>query len=303
MVWGEASLAEGLRRCPPLTPYALAHRPELVAEPIFWSTDVAIADDVFTTISRSPQLRLPALAAMIRARRDDLSMRATREFGADQILLAVAHEICSDGEPRGGLDQWIKAAVSDLPAVARFLGGGTAFPRFLLVRIAHEIAPDALPNDNGTDPWLIAARNATGSVSEDNSLFLGAYLLSRALGSRSLSPAELVQLTFDSIHRAAAGSLLPERAWHVLEHRLPSFWFWLNWDRCLRIRTAVVRLFVDHDLAPEIFARITKDDALFETLVRSAGNTNRGRDFLVRVKQAMKNEMESDSRSRYTDDK
>nr|VFJ49564.1 MAG: hypothetical protein BECKDK2373C_GA0170839_102630 [Candidatus Kentron sp. DK] len=296
-------LTEGLRQFPPLTPYALAHRPEIVGEPVFWSTDVVISDDIFAddafaTISSSPHLQSAALTAMIRARRDDFSMRATRELGANQILPAVAHEIRSDEGPRSGLEQWIGAAVSDLSATARFLGSGTALPRSLLVLIAREIAPDALPSANGTDPWLIAVRNATGPVSEDSALFLDAYLLSRALGSCSLSPAELVQLTFDSIHSAAAGSLLPERAWHVMEHRLPSFWLWLNWDRCLRIRTAVVRLFVDQDLAPEIFARITKDDALFETLARSADSTSRGRDFLKRVKQAMKNETDSGSRSR-----
>nr|VFJ73575.1 MAG: hypothetical protein BECKFW1821C_GA0114237_10532 [Candidatus Kentron sp. FW] len=296
-------LTEGLRRFLPLAPYALAHRPEIVGEPVFWSTDAAIfddafADDAFTTISRSPQLQLPALAAMLRARRDDFSMRATREFGANQILLAVAQEIFGDGESRRGLEQWIGAAVSDLPAIAQLLGGGTAFPRSLLVLIAHEIAPDALPSADGADPWLIAVRNAIGPVSKDSLLFLNAYLLSRALGSRSLNPAELVQLTFDSIHRAVAGSFLPERAWHVLEHRLPSFWFWLDWDRCLRIRTAVVRLFVNRDLAPEIFTRITKNDALFKTLARSAGDTNRGRNFLKRVKRTMKSEMGSGYHSR-----
>jgi hypothetical protein len=155
----------------------------------------------------------------------------------------------------------------------------------MLTEIVRLLPPDAVPNDYGDDPWLIAVRASQKIGPKTPYLFLCAYLLSRALGSRSRSCGELAQVGFEPVYTAAAADRLPEEAWHILEPRLPWSFSWVAWDRCQRIRTAVSDLFVERDLAPELFARITTDDHMFASVAETSARTWRGRRFLEQVRR------------------
>ena len=93
---------------------------------------------------------------------------------------------------------------------------------------------------------------------------------------------------------AVASDRLSNEAWQLLEARLPSSIFSFEWDRCQRIRTAIVGLFVDRNLAPQVFARIATDDELFMDLAEVLSRNGRGRRYLKRVRRAMKNESQSE---------
>jgi hypothetical protein len=64
--------------------------------------------------------------------------------------------------------------------------------------------------------------------------------------------------------------------------------WWSDWDRCQRLRAAVVDVFVDRDLWPKAFCRITRDDELFAQLAEIAAENGRGRRFLKKVKEALR---------------
>ena len=287
-----SELAEGLGRVPALAQDALTYRPELVTEPKFWSQDLTIEDDAFAVIARLDEGRAAALDALVAAQRNDLAPRAVGQFGPAAVLEVVGSALEYDPESRG-LDRWLAAAASDPLAVSQYFATGSEKPRALLVALARVLPPDVVPNEIGVDPWLIAAQGAIGSVSEGHAAYLNAYLLSRAFGRQSRSAAELAQLGFEAIHMAAASDRLPNEAWQLLERRLPSLIFSFEWDRCRRIRAAVVNLFVDRDLAPQIFSRIATDDKLFMDLAAASARNGRGRHYLKRVRRAMKNESQS----------
>ena len=287
-------LAEGLRRVPALAQAALTYRPELVTEPAFWSQDLRIEDDAFAVVARlDEEVRSAALAALVAAQRDDLATRAVGQFRPSAVLDVVGSALEHDCESRG-LDRWLSAVANDPSAVSQYLATGSEKPRALLVALARAVPPDVVPNEIGADPWLIATQGAIGSVSEGSSAYLNAYLLNRALGHRSRSAAELAQLGFETVHMAVASDRLSNEAWQLLEARLPSSIFCFEWDRCQRIRTAIVGLFVDRNLAPQVFARIATDDELFMDLAEVLARNGRGRRYLKRVRRAMKNESQSE---------
>ncbi len=285
-------LIDGLRRVPTLTAVALRYRPEILVEPAFWSHGASEVDEAFSVIAKSHDLQAAAVAAIMTANREDLAERTVREIGSFEMLRVIAAEFAGERCEQHGLDKWIVAATADLPAVAELLVGSPAQSVTFLSAIARLLPPDAVPNDFGTDPWLIASGRATGAIVEGGDLFLKAYLLSRALGPRSRNAAELAQIGFESTYLAAGADRLPEEVWRMLERRLPRSMFWFDWDRCVRIRTAVVDLFVDRDLAPDLFAQIARDDSLFTSLAEVAARSRRGRDFLKRVRRAIKEDSE-----------
>jgi hypothetical protein len=165
----------------------------------------------------------------------------------------------------------------------RWIGSGRLRPfRGWHDRRPTATSPDAVPNDYGNDPW-VEVLASWSTLHTRMVTYLATYLLARALGWRSRSPAELVRYGFDAAYDALSRDRLPGDAWRLLEDRLPWVLPFVAWDRCLRVRNAVVGLFVERNLPPSAFARISDDDAYFAHLAHAMARTYRGRSYLGRV--------------------
>ena len=285
-----AELINGIVRKPSFAPIALTHRPELVVWPEFWSSDLVSTDTAFTILATKSHLRTRALLAMIMANRQDLARRAAYEIGHLEVLQAIAAFFDSLTADQQNLREWFSAAISNSEAVAQFLADGQMRSWELLSAIAHLMHADAVPNDYGTDPWLVAIRASSEPFSKEESIFLYSYLLSRALGSQSRNPGELVQISFDPVYMAASIDHLPDHEWYIIENKLPWSYGWFPSDRCQRIREAVGELFVSRELSPQLFAKITSNDQAFVAMTEIIARSNRGRRFLKRVSRCLKSE-------------
>ena len=228
-----------------------------------------------------------AAEAILLAGRDDLATRAVHEFGSRPLLRSIRASSRTMGDRLGA---WLRASVGDTVAVAEFLATQRAIPKPMLYGLARALPPDAVPNEYGEDPWLIAHRNAEGQIDEAVNSYFAAYLLSRAFGQRSRCPGELAQVSFETVHAAVANDQLSDEGWQLLESRLPQSSYWRAWDRCQRLRVGVTDLFIDRDLSPGIFARLRGDDSLFSLLSKEAADSWRGRKYLKRVRMHIEDE-------------
>lgn len=272
-----------LKAVPELTAEALAGRAEIVGDPRFWAEVEGL--DLALQTTRNQGLQDAAIAAMVQCKRGDLAKAALRAFGGKVTLVALNSLPDAKADT---LTVWVEEVAKDTQAVASFLADQFSVRRCILHALAQALPPDAVPNDDGVDPWLSAWSNSTGTIEDTATTYVMAYLLSRALGLRSRSQAELAQLAFESTHDAAATERLPDEGWLILESRLPWSIFWLTWDRCQRIRAAIVDLFVDRDLSTHSFSRLTQSDQLFLSLAERAVQNFRGRAYLKRALLDMK---------------
>lgn len=287
------ALLEGLREAPELIDRAVWRRPELVGQSLFWS-DLQVGDEPFRAATSS-HLEVTAVTAMVEAGRSDLAFRSASEFGAKTVLLALK------SVPEANNDRtfaWVQAAASDPNAVADFLAHENGIRRAMLVGLARLLPPDAVPNVDGADPWLMAWRSSVGGIDETTVSFLAAYFLSRALGTRSRTPGELAQLCFERTHHATTHNHLPEEGWRLVEPRLPWSPLWFEWDRSQRLRAGIASLFVDRDLPPSSFARLVADNQLFGAIAYEAARSSRGRKYLRHVREAMKSDSALADRAR-----
>ena len=282
-------LVKGLRKSQGLAPEILTRRPEIVEEPDFWTIPCPYQGEGFAGITREPDHLDAALRAMLDAKRDDLSTEVVRRFGARQVLRAVAayRGMSTSDDLSAPVLAWLEAAMIENAQVAEALSSGILRDTATLAAIARHTKPVFVPNEFGDDPWLIAIQNSQGHVSDPEQQYLSAYLLARALGYCSRNQAELIAHVFDTVYFAAFRSKLTDEAWKVVEPSLPWVMPWSDWDRCQRLRNAVVDVFVDRDLWPKAFCRITEDDELFAQLAEIAGEDWRGRRFLKKVRQAL----------------
>ena len=290
-----SELVAGLARAPAVRGTALTHRPQIIGLPAFWLR-LDNVGEAFRA-AKDGHLEDAALAAAMLGGRHDLAPQAVQEFGSRLVLQVLCASWDSVGD---GIRNWLKESVGDFAVVAEFLATEKAIPLPMLYELSRELPPDAVPNDYGDDPWLVCWRQAVGTIDDSAASYIAAYLLSRALGQRSLCPGELAQLSFERTHAAAANNRLTQESWRLLESRLPWSSSWLEWDRCHRLRVGVTDLFIECGLAPGLFAMLCEDDQLFSLLSERAAKRRRGRNYLKRVRRYIEDEPDSRSAIRWS---
>ena len=131
--------------------------------------------------------------------------------------------------------------------------------------------------------WASTLARARDDVSGQPRKRLSAYLLALALAQPSRGCEPLFEFAFQQVHADIGASTLPYDAYNALARYLPNLYWWEQWDTCLRLRTAVAEAYVDNDLDPTSFRRVTNDHHLFKEMVDRAGAAKGGRRFINRL--------------------
>jgi hypothetical protein len=283
-----SEVAAGLRFAPTLAEKALTRRQEIVEVSDFWRHSNLIDEGL--RAAKSGGRQRAAIKAIVGAGRGDLASQVSAVMGSRDILAVLKEAPDAYG---ADIIDWLRSATTDTNSVADFLANETGIHRAMLYELARILPPDAVPNDYGEDSWVTAWRSSVGTTDEQSATYLAAYFLARALGRRSRSQAVLAQFGFEKVHHAAGTNLLSDEAWRLVEPRLPWADFWFNWDRCQRLRAAVIELFVESELQPDIFARLVVDPELFTMLANAAARSGRGRSYLKRVERSMGNDSDA----------
>lgn len=273
-------LVDGLKSEPGLARRVVSSRPELMERVDFW-TAAGIDDEIAN--AASPASAGKVALALLGASRAGPARSIVERASADD-LVAVLN---ASADSRVIMD-WVRALASDQGKTAAVLASGRLSEQSMVVRIALASDVDAVPNDYGEDPWLIAVRDAPGDLSQEDNDFLAAFLMARALGYRSLSQAELIRMAYTTLYRALQDDRLPSDVARMVNSRF-DWSIWSSWDECSRLRETVVARFVDRGLDPGMFGRLTDDGALATSLIDEAAKSGRGRRYLEDVRRCLKN--------------
>lgn len=220
---------------------------------------------------------------MIRSGRP-LYREARATFGSDLVLRRLLARFGDPTIEDGIRSSWLSAAASDVDAVARILVEDWVDDVETLEAIAHVVAPDAVPNAYGDDPWLLAIRRLSTPL---RNAYLASFLLVRALGRRTMNSVELVQATFDVVYDAAEQRTLPEDAWRILDRRLDRSYWWYDWDKCVRIRHTVVKMYLDRGIDALAFVAITARDDIFFELIAALSEKFGSQRYLKAIRNRM----------------
>lgn len=272
-------LVTGLQDHPSLAERIAQARPDLLLNASFWSIP-GVDDDLAAGISSSDAGRAAA-ALMAAGRGGPASVIVER---ADPRELAAT---LGKGATAPALEVWLTSLMRDKDKAAAVLATGQISNRSIIIGMAHASDPDGVPNDYGEDPWLIAVRAAPNLIGQMDEDYFAAFLISRAIGYRSRSQAELVQSSYTRLYRALEQSRLPRDVEYMVTSRL-DWGGWFSWDNCSRLRDTIVRRFIDRYLDPEIFGRLTDDSDLSLALIDEAASTGRGRRYLGEVRRRLK---------------
>jgi hypothetical protein len=273
-------LVAGLRTHSEMAIEIVPVRPDILLEPMFW-TIAEIEDGVVELIPESAFGE--AAEALLAAGRTGPATYIIERI--DPVELARALE--SPKADRGAMLAWLDRLCCYANRLAAVLATGKISRLTMLVAIARRIYPDDVPNAYGEDPWLTALQGTSGSFEQSEEDFLAAFLLSRALGRETKSAAQLLRFAYTRAHMAFRDQRFSYEAERLARGRLSSD-SWFEWDNCTRLRETVVHRFVDHDLDPETFGRLTDDGPLSLALFDEAARTRKGRKYLEKVHRALR---------------
>ena len=274
---GTDELVCGLADVAGMVPTLVVERPELLEHPGLWrlpNSDAGLLPEV-TSAEAWPRI----VRALVVADRRDLSGRVSSRLGVGKMLQALGW--ADDVDP-AALARWFETLSWDRWQIAKSLAAGDIAARASLAALASTLDPDDIPNDYGDDPWWTAYSNTLGPADEQWEDLLAAFLMARALGWRSRSPAHLMRATFDRLYAALASGRLHSRGRRLLDRRL-SWSTRRERDGSVRLVDAVVNRFVDDWLDPETFGRLVDDGPLWKSLADYASKTGRGRRYLGAV--------------------
>ncbi|WP_256370144.1 hypothetical protein [Labrenzia sp. PHM005] len=276
----EASkLIVGLRENVKFAEYIVELRPELLERPDFW--EISGVDETLA-IGAKPDSAGRVVAALLAADRAGITVQLIGRANSDELASAFEEHSNSSA-----LSTWLAALASFPNKAAEVLASGRICNKAVVVGLARASEPDSVPNEFGEDPWVIASRYSGTSVSQPDEDYFSAFLMSRALGDRSLSQANLIQISYTTLYRALQFSRLPWEVERLAKWRLDSG-SWFSWDSCSRLRETVVKRFVKNDLDPEIFGKLTDDENLARALINEAAETGSGRRYLREVRKRLK---------------
>jgi hypothetical protein len=106
------------------------------------------------------------------------------------------------------------------------------------------------------------------------------FLLALGFNNPQQRGAELIEPSFQIVHDAAEENHLGMNAWRLLEHCAPSLdWFW-EWDKCKRLRVALIKNFIQHQWSPQLFLNSIKRKDTWYKVIDDCWEVKQGRRFL-----------------------
>jgi hypothetical protein len=254
-------------------------RPDILLHPAFWRLP-EVDDRLAARISEKDAG--PAAHALLAAGRVGPAATIIGHVKPADLIRALES---NEADPNARLG-WLVTLCRDRKKTAAVLATGHVTRMATLVVVAQQNHPDDIPNGDGEDPWVIALRTAFGPLGQSDEDFLAAFLLARALGWESRSQAELLRYSYTRVYKAFQQQRFSRETEMLACSRL--LWkTWFNGDDCARLTETVTRRFVEYDLEPEIFGRLTDDRRLAISLFDEAARTGRGRKYLERVRKSL----------------
>jgi hypothetical protein len=286
-------LVSGLQSNTHLAADIAKRRPDILTSANFWN--IPEVDDGLVTYITDEHVGL-ATHALLKAGRANCSAIIISKAPPSELASALE----SDNADPNTVRSWLSVLCRDQNRLAAFLASGRVRKLVTIVSIATETLPDDVPNNYGEDPWLTALQSASGSSSSWEKDYLAAYFLTRALGWKSRSQAELLRYSYTRVYTAFLERRFSHDTDRLARSRLEKS-SWLDWDSCSRLRGTVANRFIGANLDPACFGRLTHDATLALSLIDEAARSKKGRAYLKHVLNALRdsNEAELQDREEY----
>lgn len=269
----------------------ISRNPRLILSSEFWQCPIhvqayySILD--FLASSQDVTLR-PAewIPFLIKSGNDQLARPLVERFAADVIKTFADGELVEGGTPwRLVSPSWREALSEHQSELVSFLAREEyRISSHAMVFMAGLLDPHQPQlREVGLGPWIRVVKEAADMVLTFPNGEAASFLLSLGFQHSENDAVILVAACFEHVHTAARDDALEPlsyRAWKYLEEDVPTLGYFKNWDRCERLRRALIGRFVDRNWPREQFLRCVKQLSTLESIFYSCREVRGGEDFM-----------------------
>jgi hypothetical protein len=250
---------------PQLLPALFRANPDLAASPKLWSVagdrkrellDSLVAQEI------RPELVSRIVSALLDSGSDGFIRRAFERWGKDAVFAALDWT----ENHQGSMSEICRGALTfQVPVVMAWVESGTRSTP-ALATVAHVVAPYSYQvAKHDSTVWLRTLRALQEGGQNEEATYVQTLLLALALCNAPPAPLDLIAESFEAIHTKEEKERLRDNAWMILQPLVPELSWYNNWDKCERMRRALVSAFMKHSWpAWEIKERIKDHEILRE---------------------------------------
>lgn len=282
-------------RVPGLVQIILSLRPEIAATPQIWDQKMISKEVIIESLSRAKILSDDTIYSIIQSALDCFA-RNTAEYmvrffkdKAVKAFLVWHNHLCAatvvDHDQLYFLISEWQANIFRYPeGIIDWLRGSNDKNPQTLLLISSLLDPNnAEVVKIGATVWQPLTDIQLHFKDRSERLRLKCFLFVLALNHRDRGAACLVSFSFEDIHDALARDELGYNNWELIESHLPDLSWWVNWDKCERIRRALVATFIEYKWPTQAFLDSVNTKDNFQRLIDSCMRHPEGEAFLRRI--------------------
>jgi hypothetical protein len=252
--------------------------PRLATSARLWLAALDRKRELFEALVAQPSIEPEILCGIISALLDSgcdcFIGRAFAKWGRVAVFQALDWGEAHDGS----VSETCRSALTFyVPDVMSWVGKGRAKSTAILVAVAHVVAPysSQIARDHST-VWLRTLHALSENDQEEEANYICAFLLALALCNAPPAPLDLVSESFERVHQLQEKEELTDDAWFILEPLVPELKWGKNWDKCERMRRALMSAFVRHGWPAHQLRERIKNPDLLRQLLKSARKIDSG---------------------------
>jgi len=215
----------------------------------------------------------PRILSRLLMRADPKCVQIGYRFFADRlqhVILGRMDAAKGTKGPKQLHSQWLGVLATSTDRTLRALREVAIQRTSTLAEVAAILNHDSGPVlEGGPDPWATALGMTTvdDSIEPDRQLFL-VFLIAISLVKAVPSSCALAKFAFDEVHFDLSSQRMSWPANLMLQRHLPSLGWWNDWDKCMRLRAAIVNLFKWAGLGLDELLQVTSHSYIQAELTR-----------------------------------
>lgn len=137
----------------------------------------------------------------------------------------------------------------------------------------------------GTKLWIpLIQKRKDNDLKDETWLDVMTFMLTLGFHNQDNNSVRLVSYSFEDVHDSIEQNELGFNSWQYLEKHVPSLSWWHNWDKCERLRRALVENFIRFSWPCDEFLRSVQQRETFNKIIDYCHSTYAGRKYLKSIR-------------------
>jgi hypothetical protein len=259
------------------------HKPALAGNSKLWQVSAdeqrELLDAVLSSVDLGVDTMRNVVIAILESGSDSIADEIVPKFGSIAVITVLDWvDSCPSASFDMFSDEWRYVLRSHQSELLEWVQRAASRTEFGMAFAADLLDPNSAEVIRaGAKVWLPLARNAASNLEDDILIKTMSFLLALALNNPGGGSAELAEHSFQIVHDSAQNGTLGYSSWRMLEKNVPQLGWWQDWDKCERLRRALVESFIRYQWSIGSFLLSVKSPEIFKEIVYYCRRTRKGR--------------------------